>query len=107
MRSYVETPGKARGARHAGFADGAPDAVGRGGVAASVRDAEWECCSGKLSARSLCKRGCGRERRMSVKRWFGLMLVLLALASGMSARAESAGEGLEARADEVLSLIHI
>ena len=42
---------------------------------------------------------------MGVKRWLGLMLVLLALASGMSARAESASEGLEARADEVSAAV--
>ncbi len=44
---------------------------------------------------------------MGVKRWLGLMLVLLALASGKSARAESAGEGLEARADEVSAAVDL
>ena len=42
-----------------------------------------------------------------MRRWLGLMLVLLALASGMSARAESAGEGLEARADEVSAAVDL
>ena len=42
-----------------------------------------------------------------MRRWLGLMLVLLALVSGMSARAESAGEGLEARADEVSAAVDL
>ena len=42
-----------------------------------------------------------------MRRWLGLLLVLLALASGMSARAESAGEGLEARADEVSAAVDL
>ena len=40
-----------------------------------------------------------------MKRWVGLILALLALASGMSARAESEGEGLETRADETSAVV--